>query len=32
LIFEKEAKNIPWRKKAASTNGAVITWCQHIAN
>ena len=30
LIFDKEAKIIQWKKKACSTNGAVITGCQHV--
>ena len=30
LIFDKENKIIQWKKKASSTNGAVITGCQPV--
>ena len=30
LIFDKETKNIKWKKKACSTNGASITGYQHV--
>ena len=29
-IFDKEGNNIKWKKKAYSTNGAVIHGYQHI--
>jgi hypothetical protein len=28
LVFDKETKNIHWKKKASSTNGAGLTECQ----
>jgi hypothetical protein len=31
LIFDKEAKNIQWKKKKASSiNGAGLTGCQYV--